>query len=863
MIRNLSLLITILCLSIRINAQVDHWESAVLSGDAWQYLVPDEQPDISWKAADFDVSSWSTGNSGIGYGDGDDATEVNTTLSVYMRLAFEVIDRNEIEALLLDMDFDDGFVAYLNGSEIARTLVSGEVPGFDQPADGLHEARLYTGVDPDRFEIGLEYLTDGTNVLAVEVHNESLTSSDMTAIPVLSLGINSTSTNYRQVPEWFDAPAAPIDFESSNLPIVVIETIDDQAIPDEPKIWATMTIIDQGEGQRNFLSDVDNPDTHDFSGTIAIEIRGSSSQILEKKQYALTTYDGQENKDNVSLLGLPDENDWILNGLAFDPSLMRDYLSYQLSLQIGQYASRGIYCEMVLNGDYRGVYILQEKLKADDNRININQIDAFDNSGDELTGGYITKSDKTEGSDIAAWTMPTNSGGSAAFIHEHPKPLEVTTSQTGYMEGLFWDLADQSRDNNLSLTEGYPSIIDIPAFVDFMLINELASNVDGYQFSTFFHKDRKAKLRAGPVWDFNLTYGNDLFFWGFDRSHTDIWQFDDSDNVGAMFWKDLFDSRTFRCYMNKRWRELTLDGQPLHTDEVHEFIDEVAVRLEEAREREQSRWNTLGDYEAHIADMKQWIVDRSSWITTELGAPTECIGEEVPQLVISKINYHPAAQGGFTEKDLEFIEITNTGESAVDLSGVYFGGTDLVYQFEANATLSAGGSVYLAGESLAFRTIYGFSPYDEFSKSLNNESESIQLLNGWGNVIDEVTYSNASPWPAADGNGDFLEVIDLAENNDTPANWTIRQSLEVVLDAKNTLAPHLQVYPNPATENVTLSSEAIMKSIKLRDISGKLLEHIQMENHAYEFSLKPTYQGVYFIEIETVKGQHLRKLIIK
>ncbi len=855
-----------LFLSLHLGAisQADHWESVVLPGDSWQYIVPTSQPDIAWKDSGFDASDWLSGNSGIGYGDDDDATVISTTLSVFMRLEFEVSALNEIEALLLDMDFDDGFVAYLNGTEIARTHVSGDVPAFDQPADALHEARLYTGVDPDRYEVDPNVLIAGTNVLAVEVHNESLTSSDLTAIPVLSVGINTTSTHYRNVPDWFDAPAAPIDFESSNLPIVVIETEGGQTIPDEPKIWASMTVIDNGVGQRNALTDLENPESHDFSGTIAIEIRGSSSQILDKKQYALTTYDDQRNKDNVSLLGLPDENDWILNGLAFDPSLMRDYVSYQLSLQIGQYASRGIYCEMVLNGDYRGIYILQEKLKADDDRININKISAFDNAGDELTGGYITKADKTEGGDFAAWTMPSNNGATTAFIHEHPKPLEVTTSQTGYIEGIFRELANTSRSNNLSVTEGYPALIDIPSFVDFMLINELASNVDAYQFSTFFHKDRNAKLRAGPVWDFNLTYGNDLFFWGFDRSHTDIWQFDDGDNVGAMFWKDLYDSRPFRCYLSNRWHELSEERQPLHPDEIHAFMDEVVTLLAEAREREQSRWNTLGDYDAHITAMKQWIVERSRWISSALGAPEECLGEEVPSLVISKINYHPASRGGFPEDELEFIEITNTGTERADLSGVYFGGTDLVYQFAPGTTLSSGGSLFLAGETLAFQTIYGFTPYDEFSKNLSNSGETIQLLNGWGNVIDEVTYSNASPWPSeANGDGGFLSIIDLFNNNDDASNWTISQEIEAVLAAGPIKAPHLQVFPNPAQEVATISSEAHIKSVKLRDLSGRILASYGVNQIEFQLPLKSTYQGTYFLEIETIYGRHFRKLIVE
>lgn len=843
--------------------QVDHWESVVLPGDSWQYQVPVEQPDISWTSISFDDSNWSTGNSGMGYGDGDDATIIDATLSLYMRHTFEIQAADEIEAVLLDMDFDDGFVAYLNGTEIARYHVSGDVPGFDQPADELHEAQLYLGLDPDRFDVDHELLVEGTNVLVLEVHNQSLNSSDMTAIPVLSVGLNTSTSRYRGVPDWFDAPLPPVEFTSSNLPIVVIETENGESIPDEPKIWAQMTIIDKGDGQRNFLSDEDNPEFLDYSGLIGIEIRGSSSQLLDKKQYALTTFEDQQDKENVSLLGLPEENDWILNGLAFDPSMMRDYLSYQLSLKTGQYASRGIYCEMVLNGDYRGVYILQEKLKADDERIDINKIGAFDNSGDDLTGGYITKADKTEGDDFAAWTMPSYSGGSVAFIHEVPKALDVTNAQNGYIERVFWDLADQTQNNNLSLEDGYPAIIDIPSFVDFIIINELASNVDAYQFSTFFHKDRNAKLRAGPVWDFNLTYGNDLFQFGFDRSHTDVWQLDDNENVGAMFWKDLFDSQPFRCNLTRRWHELTAESQPLHPESIFQFMDEVTLHLEEARSREQARWNSLGDYEAHIAEMKQWISERIQWMANNLGAPQECFGEEVPPLIISKINYHPASQGGFNEKELEFISITNIGTERVDLTGVYFGGTDLVYQFDPNTSLQPGGSVFLANESLAFRAIYGFTPYDEFNRSLDNDSETILLLNGFGNVIDEVSYANSAPWPeAANGQGGFLAVIDPTANNNDPTNWQIGE-LDEVLNLDNQLEPRLKLFPNPAAESVQISAIDDILSITLRDLSGRIIERIALQQQAFVLPLSADLQGTYFVEINTTRKRYVRKLLVE
>jgi hypothetical protein len=846
-------------------AQIDHWESVVVPGENWKYQVFNSQPETSWIQSGFDDSAWPAGNSGIGYGDDDDATIIAPTLSLHMRKQFYIFSPDEVEGVFLDMDFDDGFVAYLNGVEIARSLVSGEFPGYDQPADGLHEALLYNGADPERFEVDKNLLNQGNNILAIEVHNDNIGSSDMTSIPTLSLGINTTNYNYTPVPDWFDTPVVTqeVVLESSNLPIVLINTAGGLGIPNEPKIVAKMTIIDNGSGLRNLVTDASNPASLDYDGNIQIEIRGSSSACCSpKKQYALTTYDALGAKENVSLFGLPKENDWILNAFAFDPSLMRDYISYQLSLKMGQYASRGVYCEVILNGDYQGVYVMQEKLKADDNRIDINKIGETDNTGDALTGGYITKSDKTEGSDVAAWSMDNYAGWQTAFVHEHPKPEAVTPQQDEYIRNQFFKLEAAAGNHNNSLINGYPSIIDLPSFIDFIIINELASNADAYQFSTFFHKDRNAKLRAGPVWDLNLTYGNDLFFWGFDRSHTDLWQFDDNENVGAKFWKDLFDDATFKCYFRKRWNELSQPGQALHPDQINILIDDVTAKISEATERDYTRWGIIGDHASHIAAMKQWVVERVNWISAQLGTDAGCTGDIVPELVLTKIQYHPMTADGTGEKDLEFIEITNIGTETADLTGVYFGGTGLVYQFPSNANLPSGSSVYLASESLTFTEAYGFAPYDEFNRSLNNGGQRIELLNGFGNLIDEVTYSDEAPWPVeADGEGYFLELIDPNVDNQDPANWKASQVPQMVL-ASGTLTPVIKMYPNPAIDFLTLSVESRILLVKIWDMNGRMRMETRPDKSTIVFDVHNLADGLYLVEIQSVNGRYLRKMMI-
>jgi spore coat protein CotH len=141
-----------------------------------------------------------------------------------------------------------------------------------------------------------------------------------------------------------------IEFTSSNLPIVVINT-NGQEIPDAYKITADMGIIYNGEGVRNFLTDPYN----NYSGKIGIEIRGSTSQWFPKKQYAVETRDALGNDLDVSLLGFPQESDWILFAPYNDKSLMRDVLAYKIASSMGRYASRSKFCEVVLNGEYVGV----------------------------------------------------------------------------------------------------------------------------------------------------------------------------------------------------------------------------------------------------------------------------------------------------------------------------------------------------------------------------------------------------------------------------------------------------------------------------------------------------------------------------
>lgn len=170
------------------------WETVIDQGDTWRYLLPSEEPSSLWKNASFDDSSWHEGISGFGYGDNDDSTLIaEGTISIFIRKTFDIASLSAIKDVKLHMDYDDAFVAYINGKEVARdNITTVGPPPFDQKANAGsgHEAKLYKGQQPDVFNLGAleDILVEGQNIIAIQVHNLNNTSSDMTVIPFLSFG---------------------------------------------------------------------------------------------------------------------------------------------------------------------------------------------------------------------------------------------------------------------------------------------------------------------------------------------------------------------------------------------------------------------------------------------------------------------------------------------------------------------------------------------------------------------------------------------------------------------------------------------------------------------------------------------------
>ncbi|MEN9334566.1 MAG: hypothetical protein RLY35_1746, partial [Bacteroidota bacterium] len=510
----LSFFLLFVLISGCLESQVNHWETIVYDQSNWSYFVPNAA--ISeWNTLNFNDDIWPTGQGGFGFGDNDDNTVIPSgSICLYQRFVFDIANPSLIHQLVLNMDYDDGFIAYLNGTEIARGGISiGVTPAFNEPASGSHEAVMYNGGNPEQFVISYNItsslLTPGNNVLAIETHNQSTNSTDFTSRAFLHAGLTNSDVLFNPTPSWF---TPPFSFYTSNLPIVVIDTYG-VTIPDEPKINGTMGIINNGEGMTNSLSD----DFNEFSGLIAIERRGSSSNGFPAKSYGLETRGPDSVNYNASIFDWPMDNDWILYAPYTDKSCMRNVLTYQMGRDQGRWTPRTQFCEVILNGDYIGIYVFMERIKINPGRVNIDPLMPSDTLDNELTGGYILKVDKTTAGGVVAWSSPYY-GAPPSNIHttfqlHDPDLSALHPNQLNYIQDYVTTWEDILMDSILfnHPTVGYAQFIDVSSFIDYFLANEITKNVDGYRISTFLYKERFSeggKLVAGPLWDFNIALGN-------------------------------------------------------------------------------------------------------------------------------------------------------------------------------------------------------------------------------------------------------------------------------------------------------------------------------------------------------------------
>lgn len=444
---------------------------------------------------------------------------------------------------------------------------------------------------------------------------------------------------------------AQVNLEKSNLPIFSVTLDQGGALNRNTDIFGTYQLRSNNTGKDNTTADAPA-----LSGRLGIRYRGKSSfDLSDKKPYSIEFVDAKGEEQDVAILGMPAHSDWALIAPFADKSLIRDAMVYRWGQQIMPWAPKYRFVEVLINGSYKGVFVLTERIKRNKVRVNINKMSNKDTFGTKMTGGYIFALDKLDPGDVtfrSAYNMPGKTYPPDYNV-VYPNQDDIRPSQLQYLKEhvrAFERVMDSPTYNDPK--EGYAKWIDVPSFIDMVLINELSKNVDGYRLSTYFYKDNDAtdsKIHAGPLWDYNLAFGNANYCqgesyvgWAYDFNKAcpeDYW-------VIHFWWDRLVNDPAFRVKMKQRWGQLRKGI--FATDRMTNQIDSLVKVIGPAYEQNfrlypiLNKWvwpnSYVGNtYPNEITFLKNWLKDRADWMDAAIA--------EIPDRVINvdfgKVNVYP------------------------------------------------------------------------------------------------------------------------------------------------------------------------------------------------------------------------------
>ncbi len=900
------------------------------AGDA-----PDE-----WVTPEYNDFVWMDSTMGVGYDQKDPATVddlIETDLgesmrgfnaSLLMRVPFVAPDLDTAAFFRMLVQLDGGFIAHLNGVEIARENAPARSSFRSSALESRPPAALRRVVEIP-IPSGRDLLRPGENLLAIQVMNDERESPDLLFRPVLEVVVvdgfaDATRFFSRPTPAWPNPPGGengiarppvfsrnhelfsgtfvvelasavpqatirytvdgsdPDEFSAlfsealtldasthviarafepgmvpsdpvrasylavdpailevdSDLPLVVLSTFGKLISPGGNSSVAVHVRVvgDAGGGGRVRLTDAPS-----FVGDGAIKTRGSTTLSRPKKSYGLELRDVFGDDLDAEILGMPAESDWVFYGPHQDTSLLRNAFIYEVSRSIGRYAARTRFCEVYLSqgqgsvsaADYVGLYVLMEKIKRGEERVDVEELRPVHATEPEVTGGYIIKRDRPDPGDLGF------EAGGDTLRYVEPKEREITSEQKAWLT----DYIDRFAQALEGPEYGYDEYIDVGSWIDHHLLNEFTINPDGFEHSTYMFKRRGGKLEAGPIWDFNLALG-------FGGSGPVGW----SVNRFWIWWGRLLRDPAFQSQYKLRWRELR--GGPMATDALLAVIDRHVDTIREAQARNFGAWPESEDadgWDADVEALKLWVRERVRWMDSDVlakpvlspeggrvergievslsadegqiyytidgsdprgelhdpgptailyDAPIVVDGNTLLQARVridteiwsgtsvgtyitdpltvapSEIMYNPTAdpagQAGFGPQDFEFIELVNFGGEPVDLRGSRLGGTPSFEFSDEASILEPGAYVVLVRNLEAFTARYGDRRVaGEYSGFLGNNQQELRFRGILGETVFALVYDDGW-YPSTDGEGHSLVLVDPTVSPDglnDPSAW--------------------------------------------------------------------------------------------
>lgn len=564
--------------------------------------------------------------------------------------------------------------------------------GFSPPIDFSQPSRTYQGV----LELALS-ATNAATVIHYTVDGSFPTESSPAfttnllftnlAVQVRARGFTPGLLPGPTRSEMFVPLSGSVSTFTSDLPVLIIHDFNRGRPPANSDTFAYIEAFEPGT---NGITSLTNLPTLASRGIIAA--RGSSTEGYPKVSLKLELQDEFGFDRDLPLLGLPSESDWVLYAPNnYEPVLIHNPFAHQLSRDIGRYSPRTRFVEIyfvssgigaVQSSAYNGIYVLEEKIKVGDDRVDIPKLAPQESLPPRVTGGYLMKIDRADPGDGGFF------GANQIVQYVEPKEQEIVlperAAQRNYLQNYMDDFGGALYGPDFrNPTNGYAAFVHVDSWIDHHLLNVLTFNVDALRLSAYFYKERNGKLHFGPIWDFdralNSTDGRD--------ANSKVWrsQFGDrgTDFFNYPWWGRLFSDPDFYQAYIDRYQELRRDQ--FSTTNLWRLTDELANRVRKAQPREQAKWGNYasprGGFQGEVSSLKTWLSNRVAFMDSQFVRPPTFSAQasQVPsgfQLTINvpantTVYYtlngaDPRAHGSATGNDVASAAKTYTGPITID-----------------------------------------------------------------------------------------------------------------------------------------------------------------------------------------------------
>lgn len=416
------------------------------------------------------------------------------------------------------------------------------------------------------------------------------------------------------------------------LPVLRID-VGGKTVEKDVDVAGTIEVFEDHDGTLTDLA----TRTPTLASAIAFEGRGNFTWSLPKKGYAFELQDGAGNALEQSVLGLPPGSDFALYACYTDKTCLRNALVFALGQQLGRWSPRTRFVELYLDGTYKGLYMVWERIRRDAMRVELPKPAAAAAFGD-LTGGYIIRHEGGgKGSELVGTALLSRDFSTASglvYTYHYPTLQNLTSEQGQYIR----DHLQAFETAMASAPASYAQWIDVPSWVDRGIVEEVTNNWDGYVHSIYMTKDSAANgglLGMGALWDFDLAFANGNVT-GYN-CNTNNWAYQilrgAPDDVPD-YWLSLYADASFLTAWKCRYQ--TLRKGPLLLATFDARIAAWTAFTETARARDQAVWNTLGKnifpncdqkptYAEEVQYLRDWIAARLTWLDAQAAAmPGSC-----------------------------------------------------------------------------------------------------------------------------------------------------------------------------------------------------------------------------------------------